>query len=213
MLPLSGSEPVLDVQKWNTMKAIITHNCYAFALNDYFRTSKKVPKQQPGDRSGLSTDHADLSTCEIADRVLADNPGNIYRELAERACRDGFYKIFLFTDPRPDTADYHWYRQVKDMKYKLGPKETLTQVMQRFQVPKTKVHRIGKRKYMLSDVNVWSHKAGHATGALLQDSCGRVIRDPRLACRSSGNMDYTKMCGSFCARAGHVRSRKNQNYQ
>ena len=48
--------------------------------------------------------------------------------------------------------------------------------------------------------NLYSHKRGLATGPLLEDSCGRHIKDPDLACRDYGDLKYTKSCGGICVR-------------
>lgn len=211
-LPLSGSEPLLELDKWAKPRAVRNHNCYAFALDDYFNSAVPVPKQQPGDRAGHSNKLLDLTKCEIVNRILADNPGLIYPEAAERPCRQGFHKVFVFNDPNPATSDFHWYRQVKDLVYTLKPGETVQQVAARFELPAGRITPAGRRRLLLRDVNVWAHKMGHATGALLEDSCGKLIRDPRSACRGSGGRNYTLSCGSLCARTGKVRTRRDANY-
>jgi len=155
-----------------------------------------------------------LSTCEITKRVMADNPGNIYQEIAERPCKQGFHKIFLFNDPHPTMGDFHFYKQVKDLVMTAQPGDTAASLAERFTIPIENVISLGKGKVLLRNTGIFSHKLGHATGALIHDSCGKLIRDPRKACRSVGNRTYSLQCGSFCARSGWAKSRKdNQNAQ
>ncbi|RYF06395.1 MAG: hypothetical protein EOO40_09190 [Deltaproteobacteria bacterium] len=211
-LPLSGSEPLLDMDQWAKPRAVRNHNCYAFGMDDYFNSAVPVPKQQPGDRSGANHTLFDLSTCEIVKRILADNPGHVYKEAPERPCRQGFHKVFVFNDPNPKTEDFHFMRQVGDILYTLKPGETERSVARKFGLPASKVFRLRGGRLLLSATGLWAHKMGHATGALLEDSCGKVIRDPRTACRTVGERNYTLNCGALCARSGRVRTRKDANY-
>lgn len=211
-LPMSGSEPLLDMDKWATPKAIRNHNCFAFAMNDYFNSAVPVPKQQPGDRSGANKSSIDLTTCEIIKRILADNPGHVYPEAAERPCRHGFHKVFVYNDPDPENGDFHLWTQVGDILYTLKPGETVQKVARRFDLPPSQVFKLDQRRLLLKDTGVFAHKLGHATAALLEDSCGKVIRDPRTACRNVGKRSYSLSCGALCARAGKVKTRKDSNY-
>lgn len=52
----------------------------------------------------------------------------------------------------------------------------------------------------------WSHKRGHATGPLLEDSCGKPIEDPRRACRSDDKYDYRAFCGAYCVKKDSIAS-------
>ena len=211
-LPLSGTEPLLDVDKWGTPKAIGSHNCYAHALDDYFNSPVPVQKQQPGQRAGLNRSFTNLSTCEIATRVLADNPGLVYRVEAETPCRPGHHKVFLFNDPDPVSGDYHLFRQVKDLIYRRQPQETIHSISRKFEVPLSSITPLTTHRILIRNVNIFSHKMGHASGALLTDSCGKLIRDPRKACRFAGNREYSLNCGAFCARSGKVKTRKDHEY-
>ena len=210
-LPLSGTEPLLNMNVWADPRVIKTHNCYAFSLNDLVHTGADVPKQQPGDAAGISNKRGNkpisLSNCDIAKRVLADNPGNIYRAAAETPCGTGFHKIFMFNDPNPEHSDFHFYRQVKDVVYHLKANDTSASVARKFNIPMRQVVSLGGGRLYLHNVNVFSHKMGFATPALLTDSCGKIIKDPRKACRRSGERNYTLHCGSFCVRSGRVTSR------
>lgn len=213
-LPLSGTEPLLNIDKWSTPRGKKVANCYGFALDDYLPLSFDMNKQQPGDRSGLSRRRLDLSTCEVARRVLSDNPRDvIYPVRAETACKPGYHKVFLFNDPNPDTGDYHFYRQVKDLMYKPKRGEHPYKIADRLQIPRTNVVPGPKTgTYIFKNVNAFAHKMGYATGALMKDSCNRLIKDPRKACRGSGNRNYKKECGSFCAKSGFARTRQDIFY-
>lgn len=57
-------------------------------------------------------------------------------------------------------------------------------------------------------INAWSHKQGWATGPLLVDASGKLIKDPRRANRDYG-YNYTKFCSAFCVRAGKVHTGRN----
>ena len=56
-----------------------------------------------------------------------------------------------------------------------------------------------KGKCIKIKANVFSHKLGWATGPLLYDAAGKVIKDPRRANRNYG-YNYTKYCSSFCVK-------------
>jgi hypothetical protein len=169
---------------------------------------------------------AKYDRCEdVVPGILADNPESIYREAAWNPCKPGFFKIQSFVgaperNSGDDYGDFHFYRQNKDVEYVSEPGDTPASIASFFGIPVSQVlHAAGRfagsesvqlpsgSKLLLKDANIWSHKAGWATGALLKDSCGKAIHDPRKACRKHA-VDYTKYCGSFCVRKGSKSSKQ-----
>lgn len=207
-LPLSGTEPVLYLEDW--LKPTIA-NCYSAALLDPLNRPG-LEKAQPGDRAGLSRVPLDLTTCEVSSRMLADNPGNIYKERAETPCQRGFHKIFVFNDPRNKGGDYHVYFQTNDIVMAIQPGMTQASLAKEFGIPYRNVQNLGNGQVMLRNTGLWSHKMGYTPGALLKDSCGKIITDPRKACRFVGKRKYSLNCGSLCARSGVAKTRPDYLY-
>jgi hypothetical protein len=56
-------------------------------------------------------------------------------------------------------------------------------------------------------VNAWSHKQGWATGPLLVDASGNLIRDPRKANRRYG-YNYSRLCSAFCVKRTGIKTGK-----
>lgn len=214
-IPVSGSEPVYTTRLWNTKAGIGKNNCYSYAFNnfDIDRTVKAVP----GDRSGFEHD-LDYKTCKrIKERLLQDNPDSIYHEPSpDRPCMDNFSRIMMFVGERDtNTAygDFHFYKQHKDIEYEVQPKDTIESIAQFLETDVATVIRANKNSTSLrpgsrilfanfktrDGFSLWSHKLGWATGALLTDSCGKIIKDPRSACRTY-SVNYKRFCGSYCIR-------------
>lgn len=208
-LPLSGTEPTLDMEQW--VKPTVG-NCMSAAYFDPLNRPG-LEKAQPGDRAGLSHIPLDLSTCEISKRILADNPGNVYKVRAEAPCEKGFHKVFVFNDPDKVRGDFHLYGQFKDLVMRITPGMTKLSLAKKYEVHVRNVIPLGDGRVMLKDVGLFFHKLGYAPGgALLEDSCGRLIKDPRRACRFVGSRVYSKSCGAFCARSGVAKTRVDSNY-
>lgn len=209
-LPLSGTEPLLDMDVWQKPTV---GNCFSAALRDPLNRPG-LQKAQPGDRAGLSHIPLDLTTCEISRRILADNPGNVYRVQAETPCQRGFHKIFVFNDPHNDSGDFHFYAQVKDVVMPRPPGSSPHTLAAEYGLPLESVVPLASGKVLLKDTGFFFHKLGYAPGgALLKDSCGRVITDPRSACRFVGARTYSKPCGSFCARSCVAKTRPDALYR
>lgn len=219
-LPLSGSEPVFTEIPWGTKTGIVNNNCYSYSLNDY--SSNRPIKAAPGDRAGYNSSALNYRTCKgLSSRLLADNPGHIYHvKQPGRACNKGYFKIMMFvsSDGNGEYGDFHFYRQNKDIMYTVKQGDTLASIARFFGTTVKAILRnnedVRSAKdvqvndvLFLPNVNAWSHKLGHATGALIKDSCGRLITDPRKACRKHA-YDYDTFCGAYCVRKGHVRSSK-----
>lgn len=211
-LPISGSEPTFHEKPWGTKKGIKNSNCYSYSMDNY--SNRRPVKAVPGDRAGMGDLQEPLSCPDLSRRVLADNPKTVYREVPEKSCKKGYYKVMMFVDSSDVLmGDFHFYRQHKDVDYTVHDDDTLESIARMFRVSTAFIrkHNQGASEIRegvvlhLPNVNVWSHKLGHATGALLKDSCGKAIKDPRKACRSYSHT-YKDFCGSFCAKRGSVRT-------
>lgn len=207
-LPTSGSEETYTNFVYGSPKGKVNNNCYAWAIGHY-RDSGGV-KLQPGDLSGALTD-MNLSSCkELKERVLKDarSPGQkaMYVVQPRARCMKGYYKVMSFLDKG---TDYHWYRQHKDLLYRVQAGNSLTSVATKLGVPPRQIVTSAKdamkpdNVLLVRNADLWSHKQGFATGPLLYDACGKVITDPRKACRDYGNYDYDTFCGAYCVEAKH----------
>ena len=105
----SGSEPKLDLKKWNENEKIKkNHNCYSYALNNLNYNSKG--KAQPGYSAGYdSLSKSDYNCKTFYERLQKDNP-TIYKVSFNSKCKKGFHKAFIALDTKED-MDYHFYRQ------------------------------------------------------------------------------------------------------
>ena len=179
-------------------------NCYGFAVN---RATPNT-KLQPGNMANVRRDGSSpamardpSSSCAaIASKMRLDARGGkgMYESSANERCRKGFYKVASVLDPG---SDFHYYRQMGDVSFRPARGASRASVAAAFGVASSKVtmHRGGSAT--VKSPGVWAHKRGLATGALLADSCGKPIMDPRKACRMYGNLDYEKFCGFWCVLA------------
>ena len=211
-LPTSGSEPVFEELPWSLKKGVKGNNCYSYAMDNYANANRRPIKAVPGDVAKLPDLPYDKPMdCKVlTKRVLADNPHTVYAEKSEVPCKKGYYKVMMFVDSKDvNMSDFHFYKQHRDVDYTLHEKDTIPKIARMFRVTPAFIRRHNPdatpgtpgTKLFLPGVNVWSHKLGHATGALLVDSCGRIIKDPRKACRSYSHK-YKDFCGGFCAKKG-----------
>ena len=194
-LRTSGSEHVYNDFVYGSEEGIQSNNCYAYAIDHYTRTPGH--KLQPGELAGDLTDMNIGSCTELRRRVKRDNP-SIYPVKAEGSCRPGFFKVMAFLDKNDD---YHWYKHHQDLLVKIKAGDTVKLIAKQFGVPCRNV--IFPRQGVIAlvkNARLWSHKRGLATGPLLEDACGRLITDPRRACRNYGEFDYKTMCGTFCTK-------------
>jgi hypothetical protein len=241
-MKLSGSEPIFSYMKWGDVGRT-RDNCYDYAFGD---DRKRNQKSVPGDRAKKRNfPNTNFTNCRgLVKRVLADNPGKVYRcKNPNTPCKRGYYKVMAFVAPTNDygnsTGDFHWYRQNKAVRYRIRAGDTITGLSRFFKVsPLTIKKALGKQKRPLRNddgmiansnmkinmrqkgpvlipgkvitfpINAWSHKQGWATGPLLIDASGKLIKDPRKANRDYG-YNYTKFCSAFCVRAGKVRTGRN----
>lgn len=218
-LPVSGSEQPYNWAPWG--KSLIHNvNCYAYALGSRVKYHNK---SVPGNHAGLPPFFSNFKTCRgLAKRVVADNPKKVYRARACEKCRKGFYKIMMFVAPKNDymdpTGDFHFYKQHSIVHYTVKKGDTYESIAAFFRVPVSRVQqarvRVDDNKFQKPRVlrsrplagktiafraNCFSHKQGWATGPLLYDADGKMIRDPRRANRNYG-YKYTRYCSSFCVK-------------
>jgi hypothetical protein len=122
---------------WGT-NGVVHDNCYDYAFGSY--SSKRTSKSVPGDRSKMPATGMTFTTCSgIAKRVLADNPGNVYKMRNPNAkTRPGFYKVMCFVAPSNDfgnsTGDFHWYKEISAIRYKIRPGDTVNGLAKFFRV-------------------------------------------------------------------------------
>ena len=206
-LPLSGSEKMFTNRRWGSKQGVGNNNCYAYAINDFeaYRWQKSIP----GDRSGLSSISHNYTHCtDLPRRVISDNPKKVYKTNASTKCKKNYYKMMMFVSPgRPTNyirqGDFHFYKQHGVIEYKVKKGDTQKSVAKFCKVPESRIKRAGPFKVgkrIIFKSNIWSHKRGWATGPLLTDATGKVIRDPRKASRNYPSLSYEKYCSSFCVK-------------
>lgn len=119
---LSGSEPNLNLKKWNDNDKIKqNHNCYSYALNNLSHSSKG--KAQPGYSVGYeSLKKSDYNCKTFYERLKKDNPA-LYKITYNSKCKKGFHKAFIALDTRND-MDYHFYRQDSNQLWSHKPGRT-----------------------------------------------------------------------------------------
>jgi hypothetical protein len=107
-LPLSGSEPHYDPEKWNkNFMDRVNHNCYAYVLDDFVKDRPKRPQPGHRDKSMPIFRKQDYTREEISRRAIYDNP-SIYCTDPNAVCKKGYYKGVLVIDRY---NNYHWLRQ------------------------------------------------------------------------------------------------------
>jgi hypothetical protein len=179
---------------YGSPQGVRNNNCYAWAIG-HFRASGNN-KLQPGDLSN-STSPMNLESCGSLHRRARADLGPDARTLGPKgACPEGWHAARAFLDPG---KDYHWYRHHKDVLVRTSGRPT--SLANRLGLSRSAVTGSGSL-LLARGANLYSHKRGLATGPLLEDSCGRHIRDPEKACRdySSSGLNYTKSCGGICVR-------------
>jgi len=247
-LPLSGYEPIFDPRDYS----IIGFNCYDYAIGYQDKRNNKKPhmnKSSPGQRAGLSN-KLNVTKCgDLTKGILKDNPRAIKRCTdPKKVCGRGYFKIMSFVSPgvRGNTADFHFYRQVQSVRYKIAAGDTVAGLAKYFKVSPSVIRTAAKKltnptnnvdgninsnsnlsnrvmaanrlrannkksiltpgKIIEFKCNLWAHKQGWGTRPILVDAKGKVITDPRRANRNYGRLNYTKLCGVFCVRAGKAKS-------
>lgn len=200
-LPVSGSEVPYTTLTYGTPWGVGNNNCYAYALGRYAREGGT--KLQPGNVARVGGE-VDLTRCDsVVQRALRDLRGAGYAAPADAPCRKGYYKTMAFL---AKGNDYHWYKQHRDALVSLPRRvPSVARLAAALGVDRAQVYAASPPEpgdtVLVKDANIWSHKQGLATGPLLKDSCGKVIDDPRTACRTyTKKLDYTSFCGAVCVR-------------
>lgn len=196
-LPLSGSEGTFTDRTYGTRRGIGNNNCYAWALDVY--SGSGGTKLQPGNMSGNTTD-IPVATCDaVVAKAAKDLRRRGYAADPDKPCKAGYYKVMSFLAPG---SDYHWYKQHQHVLVRGVPaSETEASLAAKFGLRPEQVRMSGDNA-MLINAGLWSHKQGLATAPLLQDACGKAIRDPRAACRTyTAELNYTQFCAAMCVRA------------
>jgi len=146
-LPLSGFEPIFDPRDYS----IIGFNCYDYAIGFQDKRNNKKPhnqKSSPGERAGLSN-KLNVTKCkDLKTGILKDNPGAIKlcRD-PKKVCGRGYFKIMSFVSPgvRGNTADFHFYRQVQSVRYKIAAGDTVTSLARYFRVTPDVIRAAAKK--------------------------------------------------------------------
>ena len=203
-LPLSGGETKFKYNPW-LKKGVRSNNCYAYAVGSY--KDFRLQKSTPGNRSGLSDKYHTYTHCKgLANRVISDNPGKVYKCNASAKCKPGFYKVMMVVAPydkNGNGGDFHFYKQHAEIEYRVKEGDTQKSIAEFFKIPVYRVQKAGTLKagrLIKLKANVFSHKRGWATGPLFKDACGKVILDPRKACRKYLGLNYSRYCSSFCVK-------------
>lgn len=216
-LPTTGNEHLYNARPWK--KHYGSNNCYAYAMGDLrkFRLQKSVP----GVTAGLGFPTGDFKTCaDLPKRVLKDNPGKVKKISPNKKCPNGYYKIMMFiSSPTKKTmGDFHFYKQHSMVRYVSKNGDTIAGICRFFDVPRSRINKSLNNKKLapgtplLFKANVWSHKRGWGTGALLKDNCNKSIKDPRKSCKNYGTLDYKKLCSAFCVKGdGTLRTGRKKN--
>jgi len=129
--------PKYTWKPWGTT-GVVHDNCYDYAFGSF--SSNRKAKSVPGNRSGISSNSMTFRNCKgIARRVLADNPGNVYKmKSASQKPKSGFYKVMCFVAPSNDfgdsTGDFHWYKEISSIRYRTRPGDSVSAIAKFFHV-------------------------------------------------------------------------------
>jgi hypothetical protein len=156
----SGSEPKFDSDIW----AVVGNNCYDYAFGDnrprggglsalfgsknmvrnnrggFVMRNPRNHKSTPGERARISSNNLNFKTCNgLSSRILADNPKSVYKCSNPNAvCRRGYYKVMAFVAPENDygdsSGDFHFYKQVGAVRYKIKSGDTIEELSKFFRV-------------------------------------------------------------------------------
>ena len=129
-MQLSGFESIFNVRPWT--KAVNSDNCYDYAIGD-FESTRRV-KSTPGNTARINSSTLNVSNCkDLKRRILADNPKSVYAcKNPNAVCKRGYYKFMNFVTP--DGSDFHFYKQVRGVKYKVKAGDTPAKLAKFFRV-------------------------------------------------------------------------------
>ena len=92
--------------RWNQAGIRESHNCLAYAFNDYDPYRRQFP--HPGVKGGMERPvGADFFCPKMNQRLMRDNP-DLKVVSHNQTCPSGTNKVAMFVDPG---TDYHFYRQ------------------------------------------------------------------------------------------------------
>jgi hypothetical protein len=227
----SGSEPMFDSVKW----PVVGNNCYDYAFGD--KKKYRAMKSEPGVKSHTNS-YSTFRTCgrgvqSMNYKILSDNPRTVYKlRNIDEPCKKGYYKVMSFVAANnivgEPYGDFHFYKQVGKVRYRLGMTDTVKSLAKFFRVneyvikealknvkrPKSmnngdidspgnktssRIHSEHIGKIIEFPVNLWAHKLGWGTPPILVDASGKTIYDPRKANRKY-DFNYTTLCGGYCVR-------------
>ena len=167
---------------WGT-KGVVHDNCYDYAFGSF--SSKRNAKSVPGDRSGNRANGLTFTTCDgIAKRVLEDNPGNVYKmKSGSEKPKSGFYKVMCFVAPSNDfgnsTGDFHWYKEISGIRYKIRPGDTIAALAKFFKVTRATITRAMQASRNASS-NTDGRVANNNTELRVLNDYGAKSKSPKL---------------------------------
>lgn len=195
-LKTSGSEPTCTKAPYGTNRGTISANCYQYAIQH--ASMKPYRKLQPGNLSGSEGIDFSLATCHPAKKRVLDDIATThtgYETTLDKPCCKGFAKIVLLLSKN---NDFHFLRQNGDVIYPLEQGDTPESIAKKFRVPRKNVQLINRKRARIIDANVWSHKRGTMYPPTLYDAKGKLIFDPRKSNFNYGDLNYSKICSTFC---------------
>lgn len=148
--------PVYTWAPWGT-QGVSHDNCYDYAFGSY--SPSRRAKSVPGDRSGMGSNGLTFTTCRgIAKRVMSDNPGAVYKLRNPSAkAKPGYYKVMCFVAPSNDfgnsTGDFHWYKEVSAVRYKIRAGDTVTALAKFFRVSPSVILASASKGRISTNVN------------------------------------------------------------
>ena len=150
LLPLSGYEPIFDPRDYS----IIGFNCYDYAIGYQDKRNNKKPHNNKSTPGGPNFRNNVTRCAGLNKGILKDNPNAIKRcSDPNKVCGRGYYKIMSFVSPG---NDFHFYRQVQTVRYKIAAGNTVTGLARYFKVSPA-VIRAAARKLKTPTNNVYGN--------------------------------------------------------
>jgi LysM repeat protein len=121
---------------WGT-SGVVHDNCYDYAFGSF--SNKRTNKSVPGARASINSNGLTFTTCAgIVQRVLADNPITVKKVSPDSKIPHGYYKVMCFVAPSNNfgnsTGDFHWYKQISSVEYKIRQGDRLNALAKFFHV-------------------------------------------------------------------------------
>lgn len=195
-----------DTDGFFAKKGVRRANCYSASMLDC--SGREGHKRQPGETSGMpGLYNVGPKACPaLVSRVIRDNPNGVYLSDPSEQCASGHYKVMMFAGNSADgmSSDYHFWRQARNVRIRIKEQESVNSMAERFGVNPSQVQAphdpmLPGDVVRVCNAHVFVSKPG-LTAQVMYDSCGKVIKDPRTACRQGGNINYTQLCSSFCVK-------------